>query len=75
LKRLGKVLHTSSSGKVIVQLENLPKIGFSVIDEDLEEIGRVVDIFGPIDSPYSALKVTWKKPKEIKNKVVYLRSK
>ncbi|GAB7017515.1 H/ACA ribonucleoprotein complex subunit GAR1 [Halostagnicola bangensis] len=30
-------------------------IGTTVLDDNLEEIGRVVDVFGPVDKPYLAV--------------------
>ncbi|MBZ6496698.1 MULTISPECIES: H/ACA ribonucleoprotein complex subunit GAR1 [Natrinema] len=30
-------------------------IGTMVIDDDLEEVGRVVDVFGPVSRPYLAV--------------------
>ncbi|MFB6133444.1 MAG: H/ACA ribonucleoprotein complex subunit GAR1 [Halanaeroarchaeum sp.] len=32
-----------------------PDIGAQVIDESLDDVGRVVDVFGPVDRPYLAV--------------------
>ncbi|GAB3663299.1 H/ACA ribonucleoprotein complex subunit GAR1 [Halopiger thermotolerans] len=31
------------------------EIGTAVLDDNLEEVGRVVDVFGPVDRPYLAV--------------------
>lgn len=31
------------------------EIGTMVLDDSLEEVGRVVDVFGPVDRPYLAV--------------------
>jgi len=32
-----------------------PDIGTEVVDESLETVGRVVDVFGPVERPYLAV--------------------
>ncbi|MFB6161933.1 MAG: H/ACA ribonucleoprotein complex subunit GAR1 [Halococcoides sp.] len=32
-----------------------PSIGTTAVDDGLDEIGRVVDVFGPVDQPYLAV--------------------
>jgi len=56
LQRLGKVLHISPNRNIIVKVENIPKIGEKVVDENLKPVGRIFDIFGPVSSPYVAVK-------------------
>ena len=31
------------------------EIGTMVLDDSLEEVGRIVDVFGPVDRPYLAV--------------------
>ncbi|WP_135663413.1 H/ACA ribonucleoprotein complex subunit GAR1 [Halorhabdus rudnickae] len=38
--------------------ETHPDIGTEVIDESLETVGRVVDVFGPVGRPYLAVTPT-----------------
>jgi len=56
MKRLGEVVRTAQ-GLAIVRSpdQNYPDIGTAVVDEGLEEVGRVVDIFGPVERPYVAV--------------------
>lgn len=59
MKRLGTVSRTAQ-GLAIVQCESSdpPDIGAMVVDESLSRAGRVVDVFGPVESPYAAVTPT-----------------
>ncbi|MEM0216601.1 MAG: Gar1/Naf1 family protein [Candidatus Bathyarchaeia archaeon] len=70
--RLGSALHISSSGNIIVKIENLPKIGDKVVDENLNVVGEVFDIFGPVSAPYAAVKPKITKPENLVNKLLYV---
>ncbi|MEM3641026.1 MAG: Gar1/Naf1 family protein [Candidatus Bathyarchaeia archaeon] len=70
--RLGLVLHVSSSRNFIVKIENTPKIGETVVDENLRPVGEVFDVFGPVSAPYAAVKQKISKPETLVNKTVYL---
>ncbi len=72
LIRLGQVLHISPSRNVIVKVEKIPKIGGTVVDENLRHVGEVFDIFGPVSSPYVAVKPKVSKPEVLVNKVLYV---
>jgi RNA-binding protein len=66
------VLHISPSKNAIIKVENTPKIGEKVVDENLRQIGEVFDIFGPVSSPYVAVKPKIAKPDVLVNKVLYV---
>lgn len=70
--RLGQVLHISSSKNIIVKIENTPKIGETVVDENLKTVGEIFDIFGPVSSPYAAVKPKISKLEVLVNKVLYV---
>jgi len=72
LQRLGQVLHISPSRNVIVKVENLPKIGQTVVDENLKPVGKVFDIFGPVTSPYVAIKSTIREIEKLNSKTLYV---
>ena len=72
MQRLGLVLHISPSRNIIIKVENVPKIGETVVDEKLKPIGRVFDVFGPVSSPYSSIKPSIQKPDNLVNKTVYV---
>lgn len=58
MKRLGKVLHLSTHGNIIVRSEEgaLPKMNSSVLTKKMEKIGTVYDIFGPEKDPYISVR-------------------
>lgn len=57
MRRLGRVLHVSSmTGNLIVKAKITPKIGEKVYDGQLKPVGFVFDVFGPVESPYVAVK-------------------
>jgi len=60
LKRLGTALHAVQN-KLIVQSEQIaeresnveiPRVGSWAVDQKKVRIGKVLDIFGPVDHPY-----------------------
>ncbi len=59
MRRLGKAIHLSKNGKLILKLEpdsETPTIGERTFDSNLSPVGAVEDIFGPVGSPYIAIK-------------------
>src|SRR5207245_10926720 len=60
LRRLGKVLHLSKSGNLIVRLEtsNPPQVGTEVFDPKLEKIGTVNNVMGPVAAAYLSVTLT-----------------
>ena len=58
MKRIGEV-RTITGSIAIVQGEDQtrPKIGTKVIDEKLENVGRIVDVIGPVSRPYMVIKI------------------
>lgn len=72
MQRLGLVLHISPSRNIIAKLENTPKIGETVVDEDLKPVGKVFDIFGPTSSPYAAIRPSTSEPDKLTNKTLYI---
>ena len=72
MQRLGRVLHISPSRNIIVKIENISKIGETVVDENLKTVGKIFDLFGPVSSPYVVIRPTILKPEELTNKVLYI---
>ncbi|MGB9756826.1 MAG: H/ACA ribonucleoprotein complex subunit GAR1 [Candidatus Bathyarchaeales archaeon] len=72
MQRIGRVLHLSSSRNLIVKIENTPRIGETVVDENLTPIGKVFDIFGPVSSPYAAIKPTLREAEKLAGKMLYV---
>ena len=58
MRRLGKVLHLSKSGNLLLRLEEypVPIIGAQVYDYKLRSVGVVNNILGPVKTPYVSVK-------------------
>ncbi|WP_135535328.1 H/ACA ribonucleoprotein complex subunit GAR1 [Halostella pelagica] len=56
MERLGEVVRTAQ-GLLILRAagEDAPDIGRTAVDESLNDVGRVVDVFGPVSRPYVAV--------------------
>ena len=72
MQRLGKVSNVTPSRNMVVKTENPPKIGFEVVDENLNVVGSVFDIVGPVSAPCAIVKSTIREPEKLLNKPVYL---
>jgi len=57
---------------MIVKSEQAPRIGSEVVDDNLNAIGKVFDIIGPVSAPYAVVKPTVREPAKLLNKPVYL---
>jgi len=55
-----------------VKTENIPRIGETIVDENLKTVGKIFDLFGPVSSPYVAIRPTILKPEELTNKTLYI---
>jgi len=71
LQRLGKVLNVTPSQNVVVKTEKTPRIGSTVVDENLKIVGKIFDIIGPVSSPYAVIKPAVKEPEKLTNKQLY----
>lgn len=56
MNRAGTVVGTAQ-GLAVVRAPNeeFPDVGTRIVDEQLEAIGEVVDVFGPVDRPFLAV--------------------
>ena len=58
IKRLGKISFFSDLGLAIVKNPpKLPSLKSNVVDEKMEHVGIVYDIFGPVKTPYISVKI------------------
>ena len=71
MQRLGRVLHVGSSRNLILKTQTVPKIGNKVVDEKLKHVGLVFDVFGPVSSPYVAVKPLIKESQSLIGDVLY----
>ena len=53
MQRAGDVVRVTQ-GVAVVRCDgdDHPDIGASVVDQNLDSVGRVVDVFGPVERPY-----------------------
>jgi RNA-binding protein len=49
----------------------MPRIGETVVDENLKPIGKVFDILGPVSSPYIAIKPLIRNLESYRKKMLY----
>ena len=71
MQRLGLILHVTPSRNIIAKIENVPRIGETVVDENLKPIGKVFDILGPVSSPYATIDPTIRNPEKLADRTVY----
>lgn len=72
--RLGKVLHLSNSKNLILRTDVVPKIGTPTFNNQLETVGAVFDVFGPISNPYVAVKPRVKNPEDYVGQPLYIEA-
>jgi RNA-binding protein len=56
MRRLGKVTHVSQQGSIILKTDKTPPIGAAVVDKKVQQIGSVLDVFGPVKEPYVSIR-------------------
>jgi len=59
---LGQVLHLLPTGRLIVRGETAPRVGTTVYDRRMRPIGRVDDVFGPVDRPFVSIRLDRPRP-------------
>ena len=55
MKCLGKVAHLDSKNSAIVITKNKVEKNTKIFDSESNLVGRVVNIFGPVNEPYLAI--------------------
>ena len=55
---LGRGMHQSKGNKnLIITLSGEARIGQAVSDKDGKPLGKIFDIFGPIEAPFASIKL------------------
>ena len=78
MRRLGKVLHISNRGSIIIRTEKTPPVGRQtiVMDKKAQEVGTIIDVFGPVKFPYVAIKPNrGYNPQKLVGQMLYLYKK
>jgi rRNA processing protein Gar1 len=58
MKLIGKGMHQSKgNNNLIITLESETRIGQPISDRDGKVIGKIFDVFGPIEAPYASIKL------------------
>lgn len=57
MERLGTTARIAQ-GLAIVRVDDVPDIGTEVVDDQLDVVGTVVDVFGPVGAPYATVSPT-----------------
>jgi RNA-binding protein len=56
MKRAGEVVRTAQGLAVVRSPDGTTTdLGTELVDQDLDTVGRVVDVFGPVERPYLAV--------------------
>ncbi|WP_227130850.1 H/ACA ribonucleoprotein complex subunit GAR1 [Halorubellus salinus] len=74
MKRVGEVVRVAQ-GLAIARVsdDDPPRIGAGVVDENLDDVGRVVDVFGPVTRPYVAVSADGIEPALLLGEKLYAR--
>jgi RNA-binding protein len=59
---------------MVVKIDKPPKMGATVIDENLKTVGRIFDIIGPVTSPYAVIKPSVKDLEKMVSRQLYVSS-
>lgn len=57
-RHLGTMMHHSKTCELVLKADGFAEPGRKVFDSNMEEIGYVSNIFGPVQSPFIAVKTT-----------------
>jgi RNA-binding protein len=58
MERIGEIVHLAKSGRLIVKVGdniNHNLIGQSLIDDKGSKVGKIIELIGPVKSPYASV--------------------
>jgi len=74
MKRIGEVVRATRAVAVARSTDGtVPDIGTALIDEHLDDVGIIVDVFGPVERPYLAVIPEAGNPASLVGRTVYAR--
>jgi RNA-binding protein len=74
MKRVGTVVRATNSLAVVrTNDDTTPDLGTAVIDEELDDVGTIVDVFGPVEQPYLTITPETEHTATLVGTVVYAR--
>ncbi|MEM0118057.1 MAG: Gar1/Naf1 family protein [Conexivisphaerales archaeon] len=71
MQETGQIFRLARSGMLIVKLKKEPKPGQVLYDAKGRMVGKVVEVFGPVKSPYASLKPLSDWAKSLTSEKVY----
>jgi len=74
LEEAGLVFRLARSGMLIVKLKKEPKPGQQLFDSKGRPVGKVVEVFGPVSSPYASLRPLSDWAKTLVGEKVYIKN-
>ncbi len=74
LKKIGTIMHLTKSNNIVIKAEEIPQINETVYLKNKTEIGRVIEVFGPVSSPFILVKYN-NKSKIEEGKEVFIEAK
>jgi RNA-binding protein len=57
LLQVGIIMHQAKSGRLIVQLSREVRPGAFVFDDGRRTLGKIIELIGPVKSPYASVAV------------------
>lgn len=67
------MLHLSSNNNLILKAKRTAKPNQNVFDKHTHNIGKVIDVFGPVKTPYLSIKPLTSDAKKYVGKALYLK--
>jgi rRNA processing protein Gar1 len=57
MNEVGEILHVAKSGRIIIKVTNYDpkKIGRLVTDKSGKKLGKIVELLGPVSSPFASI--------------------
>jgi rRNA processing protein Gar1 len=75
MKKLGKVSIIAKNGNILVRTTTTFRVGTKVVNQQLANIGKIVDIIGPVATPYIVINTRGSNATAKKNEILYLFDK
>ncbi len=62
MNEVGRIIHIAMSGRLIVKLDKEINPGQIVFDEKGNNVGKIIELIGPVNSPYASIEINNKNP-------------
>ncbi|MBD3192095.1 MAG: H/ACA RNA-protein complex protein Gar1 [Candidatus Heimdallarchaeota archaeon] len=71
MKKLGPVTIITRTGELLVRINEKHKIGSNAVNKNIQRIGKVIDIIGPVRAPYVVINTKKAEASARKGEVLY----